>query len=219
MTAPAAHEAPSRRARKKARTRQQIYAAGLGLFRERGYDGVTVEAICQAADVAKGTFFLHFPTKAALLFEYGARIARELARPRPGRPGDAAEELRWITGELVDRWLADAALLGRMLRALLAEPAALSAAPQEGRALAELIEAVVRRGQERGTFRPGIAPELAASVFLSSSLSFLSGALRAQPALGPEQIRDQFLDLILGGLVAPADPATHPEEASTRWRT
>lgn len=48
-------------------TRERLIEVGFSLFEERGFDGVTVDAICAAADVAKGTFYFHFPTKQALL--------------------------------------------------------------------------------------------------------------------------------------------------------
>src|SRR6266850_5733877 len=68
----------SRRERKKERTRQEIYRAAMELFLARGFDAVTIEEICQTADVAKGTFFLHFPTKDAFLLEYGQQAVQEL---------------------------------------------------------------------------------------------------------------------------------------------
>jgi AcrR family transcriptional regulator len=204
MTAPVAPP-PSRRLRKKRRTREQIYDAARSLFARDGFDAVTVEAICARADVAKGTFFLHFPTKGALLFEYSKRLAAELEPRIAAHPGDAAEAFRALTRALVDDWLAHAELTAPMLRELLRDPSALARAPVEGRDLANLLIEVVRRGQARGDFRSDIAPELAAQVFLSSSLAFLAGALQAETPLGPEAIRDQFLELVLHGLVAPSE--------------
>lgn len=53
------------RERKKLQTRQAIHDASLSLVRERGLGGVTIEEICQSADVSPRTFFNYYPTKAA----------------------------------------------------------------------------------------------------------------------------------------------------------
>jgi len=60
----------SRRARRKEETRQRIIAAALELMQEKPFDQVTVEEIAERADVAKGTFFLYFPSKEQLLHAY-----------------------------------------------------------------------------------------------------------------------------------------------------
>jgi AcrR family transcriptional regulator len=54
---------PGRRERKKQATRDGIRRAALELMARQGFEGVTVEQICQRADVATSTFFRHFPTK------------------------------------------------------------------------------------------------------------------------------------------------------------
>ncbi len=45
----------------------------MNLFLRGGFEPVTIEEVCDAADVARATFFLHFPAKEALLTEYGVR--------------------------------------------------------------------------------------------------------------------------------------------------
>ena len=52
-----------RRARKKLATRDSLRDAALELMTERSFAGVTVEDVCERADVAPSTFFRHFPTK------------------------------------------------------------------------------------------------------------------------------------------------------------
>ncbi|MBN7797997.1 TetR/AcrR family transcriptional regulator [Parahaliea mediterranea] len=56
-----------RRERKKRQTRARILRAAQVLFTRHSFDGTTVEAIAEAADVSKPTLFNYFPTKINLL--------------------------------------------------------------------------------------------------------------------------------------------------------
>ncbi len=49
------------------RTKDKIYQASLKLFLAQGFEHTTLEQITKAAEVAKGTFFNHFPSKDAIL--------------------------------------------------------------------------------------------------------------------------------------------------------
>lgn len=51
------------------RTREALIRAGRELFSERPVDAVAIDDIVQAADVAKGSFYNHFPDKEALAKE------------------------------------------------------------------------------------------------------------------------------------------------------
>ena len=50
-------------------TRRRLFAAAVALFADAGYHGTTVDAIAKRAGVAKGTFFVHFATKDAVVTE------------------------------------------------------------------------------------------------------------------------------------------------------
>jgi AcrR family transcriptional regulator len=50
-----------------ARTREALIQAGRRLFAERPVDAVAIDDIVQAADVAKGSFYNHFPDREALV--------------------------------------------------------------------------------------------------------------------------------------------------------
>jgi AcrR family transcriptional regulator len=88
--APAKTEAPSRRIRKRERTRVQIRDVALSLFRERGFDNVTIAEIAEAADVDATTFWRHFGSKHAVLYSDHEEWIGELKAAFAAAPADAS---------------------------------------------------------------------------------------------------------------------------------
>ncbi|WP_329383756.1 TetR/AcrR family transcriptional regulator [Streptomyces sp. NBC_01716] len=62
-TAPASPPPLSLRERKKRRTRQLLVDTSLELFTERGFGKVTLDELCDSAEVSKRTFFRYFTSK------------------------------------------------------------------------------------------------------------------------------------------------------------
>ena len=58
-----------RRQREAVQRRDTILAAARAVFRQKGFAGTTVPLIAQAAELAPGTLYLYFPSKAALYAE------------------------------------------------------------------------------------------------------------------------------------------------------
>nr|WP_245428204.1 TetR/AcrR family transcriptional regulator [Roseiarcus fermentans] len=96
-------EPSDRRSRKRLATRRAISLAADRLFRERGFDHVTVDEIAEAADVGRMTVFNHFARKEDMFFdrdEEGREILQETLRRRD--PGvSPIETLRRLGHRLV----------------------------------------------------------------------------------------------------------------------
>ena len=60
----------NRRERKKAETRLHIIDEAMQLFREKGFDNVSMEHIASTADIAKATLYKYFPVKEAIIAGY-----------------------------------------------------------------------------------------------------------------------------------------------------
>ena len=84
-------------------TRMRIFGAATQLFTEFGYNATTVDRIALLAGVAKGTFFVHFPSKDAVIAEL-VRIQTRSARKARARVLEAGkgpiEALRATVTEL-----------------------------------------------------------------------------------------------------------------------
>jgi len=68
----------SRVQRRVARTKAAIEDAFVQLVLERGYERVAVEDISERADLARATFYSHYPNKEAVLFSVFNRLIEDL---------------------------------------------------------------------------------------------------------------------------------------------
>lgn len=53
--------------RERKGTKEKIRECAISLFKENGFDNVTVAQICKAVDISKRTFYYHFESKEAIL--------------------------------------------------------------------------------------------------------------------------------------------------------
>lgn len=194
------HPEPSRRERKKERTRREIYSAAMTLFARDGFDRVTIQQICLEADVAKGTFFLHFATKSALLLEFNRELAAELTHHFEEPRGSASDELRTLVDVITERLLEHAEVTFAMLREFMTTPLSPLNTMEGGSRLLDVIEEIVERGQRRGEFSSAMHPRLAATVFLTTAVSIPSGTVFKPGDVTPKDAQEQFLAIVLDGL-------------------
>jgi len=203
----AVRELPHRRERRKREVRERILDAARELFEERGVHATKVAEICARADVARKTFFNHFPAKQDLVDELAGRGLDELlaeidaARRHPGPT--AARLTRFFEGIAQSSREA-----GPMHRELLNEiiRAAHGAGTQsrQARLLHDAFGALVRTGREAGdvTLRhpPEVLTEMAMGAFYA--LMFNWAHLEGYPI----DVRARATARFLADAFAPAGP-------------
>ena len=154
------------------RTRAAIREAANRLFLERGVDATTVDAICAAAGISKGTFYLHFHRKEDLLVEYGLqrlRLWRDMLPDLIASKKTFREAVDAILDALVREKSWGREVAGRALLEMGTSSEGLPvAAPHK------LIEPLVELAQARGEIRRDIPSDALSHFILRSIL----GALR-----------------------------------------
>lgn len=104
----------TRRERKRLQTRRLLVTTALRLFREQGYDQTTIAQIAAEADVAKKTFFNHFPAKEDVVFGDSMRYYDEalevLGEPAPGE--SVADLLLRAFDQIIERYLTEGPIGG-----------------------------------------------------------------------------------------------------------
>jgi len=91
---------------KRARTRAQIVEAGATLFGGRSQEAPTVDAVVEAAGVAKGTFYYHFKSIGDLAAAVGAGLSQsfdELMSPARLERRDAIERFSFAFMKFLER--------------------------------------------------------------------------------------------------------------------
>lgn len=188
-------------ARRRARVRAELLAAAREVFAARGYQGTTVFEIVQTADVAMGTFYLHFRDKEDVLL---ALTQEALQRVRTQIHEALALHPDMLPIPLLIRTLLRAAYEQRDLFLLICvgESNFLTHShahrAQEG--LGEHFIAVLQHAKERGELGAG-DPVLLAHLLTGVVLRAISWWFE-QDDPGPDAMGDQVLALLEHGLPA-----------------
>jgi AcrR family transcriptional regulator len=183
-----------KRERRPAERPEEIAAAALSLFCEKGYNVTTIDEIAAAAGVTKGAVYHHFDSKEQLLqtamtnfFDSALERAMENVAKSPAR--DAVSRVRavllaaselWVTAEFLAVFCLVFGEVGRAVPRL--RETFLKRGPFRGwKALAEII----RDGQDSGAFRADIdstviARTIACGLVLQCMLLCSAGLNRTQ---------------------------------------
>ena len=133
------------------RSHEAIRDAAATLFRRRGYAGVGIDELCRNAGLTRGTFYSHFPSKAALLVAV-LDGAHDFVRRLKARTARSTTALRRQAADIAAAYLAPknkhGVIGGCSLASLAMETT--RAGPEAQAAYARAVEQVVaefRRGE------------------------------------------------------------------------
>src|SRR5258708_8782351 len=162
------HLTPDRRQRRSADIRERLFRAALTVFAQKGFAEATVEAIHEAADVGKGTFFNYFPSKEHILLafvemqlgrlEAAIETARQTGEPMP-------EFLRSLGIRMTQEPTRNPAIVRAVLQAYLSTTPVREAMMDLQKRMHGLHTQMIHLGQDRGEIRNDLPAAEIAHVF------------------------------------------------------
>jgi AcrR family transcriptional regulator len=156
----------SRFDRRKERTRAALKGAAQELILKQGFDHVSVDDIVRRADVARGTFYLHYQDKGELVWDIVKAGMQEMdARLNLQFPGDSLS--LDVQGIGFTAWFEHAQQHRELFRLILGPQGSAAIAHRFLQHLAEEVEREIRTGR----VNPGIdVPQQVLAQFLAGAL-------------------------------------------------
>jgi AcrR family transcriptional regulator len=193
------------------RTKNKILESALTLFKERGYNSVTIDEITQKAEVAKGSFYTYFSTKSDIVVEefwqidnyyvtYASKNLHKYATAREKLLAFTRAQMRHVRDVVGNSSL-------KILYANQAEqPGSQKMITNQERQWHKIIRAIIQEGQDKGEFRTDLSADRLALLFNRSARGiFLDWC-----------VQDAAFDLVKEGVAVMRDfvitALQHPKE-------
>ncbi len=203
---------PPRRWRRRKEARpDEILAAALDVFRDRGFAAARLDDVAARAGVSKGTLYLYFPSKEALF----KALVRESVLPNLIRAESVARAHRGGAADLLRELLTSFGMLITNNDRLAAFPKLMMAEAGNFPELARfylrtviyrafrLITAVLKRGVAAGEFAPmnyAATARLAVAPIIFMALWRNSFAAHDRRGPAPRVVVERHVELFLAGL-------------------
>jgi AcrR family transcriptional regulator len=182
--------------------KEAIYEAAVSVLVQHGVEGMTMERVAAAADMAKGSLYNYFRDKQELLAFVHDRIAEPLLKAMDekkyaGIP--AIDALRDVLRVTFTYTFEHYEAMGVLMRS----EAARSFGETVERSLRDagirFFSAMFRQGMEQGLFRP-LKPELLGQLFVAAISDFIQEQIAAGQPPPVETTIDMLLSVFVDGI-------------------
>src|SRR5436309_16011014 len=160
-------------------TRQKIVEAAAPIFNQRGYEGSSLNELMEATGLKKGGIYRHFASKeelAAEAFDYTWEAAWNTRLLHVDERANGVDKLKQLIANFVEYRSPVAGgcpILNTAIDADDGNPVLRARVAKALRSWLSRLQSIVERAQEHGEMRPGVDPNLVATLIVA----WLDGAL------------------------------------------
>ncbi|SET80222.1 transcriptional regulator, TetR family [Natronincola peptidivorans] len=189
-------------------TKGKICESAYSLFKEKGFDGVSIDSIVEKAGVAKGSFYVHFESKnaviAAFIAEYVNKVDLDYKAYVESFPDDtkASDILIALAGKTADVITNDIGYdnMRTVYEILIANTEKANALLSYNRELYMTIHSIVSKGVKQGEFRADLSAENIAKHFLFALRGFTYEWCIRHPDFNLKETAIEHIQIILWGI-------------------
>lgn len=153
-------EETRRKKEKGEKTKQKLFIAATMLFNQYGFRGITVDRIVEEAGVAKGTFYIYFESKDALIAAFISDYVRKVDTDYRvildsfSPDTSSSQILLGLSGKIADTLteIIGYTSMRTVYQLLLTDDIDVGAVKEYARDLYHIFAVVLERGMERGEF-------------------------------------------------------------------
>ena len=174
-------------------TRQRLLTAARGVFEERGFPDTRVSHIAEAAGVAYGSFYTHFPSKEAIFYEVASQLFEEMFAPDDSPPGGSPRErLEHANRTYWERYRRNARLMGIVEQVAAIDEGFQQVRHRHRQDTTDRMASSIRRWQDQGLVDEALDPAVAAQALGA----MLDRTLYLRYVLGEDADGEQALDTL-----------------------
>ena len=199
-------ERSTRGTRDAPRRREEVLAAAAKVFHEKGYASASIQDVAEELDILKGSLYYYIDSKEDLLFRIIEGVHADIVERLEewlAADEDPLVLLRSYLEQQVRAYCRDVERVGVFLHDfhhLSPERQALILTERDrfDQALRDLIG----RGVAEGVLAPDVDPKLTAMAVFGM-MNWISTWWREDGPSAPDEVAQQFTDLVLAGVVGP----------------
>ena len=160
-------------------TKRKIIEVSETLFTENGYDSTTVQDICNKAEISKGAFFYHFPTKEFLFLEILDKYLSELDKrmyeieKRSKNTLKAMEEMVVILEEIFITSEGKFTIFLEFLRKASKETEIMKKISYQFQKYKKYVSEMIENGKKEGSIKKEIDSEFISQLIISLAIGMI----------------------------------------------
>jgi len=187
-------------------TQHIILNTALELFSKNGYDATSVAEICSMANVSKGAFYHHFPSKQDLFLVLMRTWLKDVDGMFQSADAEAEnvpqifDNMAEISGGLFDALEGGFPILLEFWTQANRQPPVWKKAVEPYRQFLDYFTNLVQRGINQGEFTQDLEPEVAARAIMSIAMGLLLQAIFDSKGADWQEVTRSSINLLVKGM-------------------